>query len=171
MRRYASETSVPVERTKAEIETLLIRYGAKQFHSGWDESRAMIGFKLKDLFIRFVLPFPPRDAARFKYKEVRGEKRKMTEIQSSNAWEQEVRSRWRALLLTVKAKLEAVEIGITTMENEFLAFIVLANSETLGDWISSNAMRQIRGGEMPKLLAGKTPDAPDGIQDAEIVKS
>lgn len=155
MNRYASETTVPVERTKAEIETLLIRYGAKKFHSGWDQDKAMIGFQLKELFIRFTLPFPPRDAKRFKVKEVRnGPDKRLTQIQSENAWNQEVRSRWRALLLTVKAKLEAVEIGITTLENEFLAFIVLANSETLGDWVNANAMKQIRGGSMPKLLAG-----------------
>lgn len=146
------------------MEQLLVRYGAKQFHSGWDEERAMIAFKLKELFIRFVLPFPPRNADRFKYKEVRGAKQKRTETQMMNAWEQEVRSRWRALLLTVKAKLEAVEIGITTMENEFLAFIVLANTETLGDWITMNAMRQIRSGEMPKMLSGPTQPV-----DAELV--
>lgn len=38
--RYASETVVPVERSRAEIEGLLVRYGASQFHTGWMSSRA-----------------------------------------------------------------------------------------------------------------------------------
>jgi hypothetical protein len=29
--RYASETTVPVERTRAEIEQTLVRYGASEF--------------------------------------------------------------------------------------------------------------------------------------------
>ena len=41
------------------------------------------------------------------------------------AWEQVCRQRWRALLLIIRAKLEAVASGITTLENEFLANIVL----------------------------------------------
>jgi hypothetical protein len=32
---YAVGTSVPVDRSKAEIERLLIRYGADHFASGW----------------------------------------------------------------------------------------------------------------------------------------
>jgi hypothetical protein len=34
------------------------------------------------------------------------------------------RQRWRALVLVIKAKLEAVEAGISTLESEFLANIV-----------------------------------------------
>lgn len=48
-------------------------------------------------------------------------------------WEKACRQRWRALALCIKAKLEAVECGITTFESEFLAHIVLPNGETMAD--------------------------------------
>ncbi len=40
--------------------------------------------------------------------------------------------RWRALVLVVKAKLEAVASGISTLESEFLANIVMGNGQTIG---------------------------------------
>lgn len=56
MGRYASETTMPVEKSRAEIEETLRRYKASAFNSGWSENSATVAFKLNDLFIRFVLP-------------------------------------------------------------------------------------------------------------------
>ena len=53
-----------------------------------------------------------------------------------SAWEQACRKRWRALLLIIRAKLEAVESGITTLESEFLANIVLPDGGTVGQWLA-----------------------------------
>lgn len=156
--RYASETVVPVEKSRAEIEGLLVRYGASQFHTGWMDGRAMVAFKLKELFIRFVLPIPDRSE---KWKTIRGRTKKLSELQADRAWEQESRQRWRALVLVVKAKLEAVECGISTLENEFMAFIVLANNETLGQWVINTALPAIREGVMPKMLTGRDETIPD----------
>jgi len=33
---YAENTKVPVEKTRAEIERLVGKYGATRFASGWD---------------------------------------------------------------------------------------------------------------------------------------
>lgn len=164
--RYASETAVPVERSRAEIEGLLVKYGASEFHSGWGDGKALIAFRLKEYFIRFVLPVPAKNEKRFLHKVVRGHNQKRTELQAERAWEQEVRQRWRALRLVVQAKLEAVECGISTLVNEFMAFIVLANDETLGDWVLDTALPAIRGGKMPKMLTGSREE----IEDAEVVK-
>ena len=159
MPRFALHTEVPVERSRAEIEGLLIKYGASEFHSGWMHNAAQVGFRIKDLYIRFVLPIPPLGDQKYKTKIVRRahgrtEKKTLTEHEAFNAREQEVKSRWRALSLVVKAKLEAVECGISTLENEFLAFIVLPGVDfTIGDWMTSNAMPMIRGGQMPLQLS------------------
>ena len=72
MPRFARETIVPVERSRAEIEETLRRYGASEFHSGWKSEAAMIGFRIRDLFVRFVLPFPKQNERRFTHKKVRG---------------------------------------------------------------------------------------------------
>ena len=58
--------------------------------------------------------------------------RRRTDKQMWAAYEQEVRRRWRALVLCVKAKLEVVESGISTFEQEFLAHIVVAGGKTIG---------------------------------------
>jgi hypothetical protein len=134
--------------------------------SGWDDVSATIGFRLDNLTMRFVLPIPPMSDDRFRWRSVRGRKVRATDNQAMNRWEQEQRSRWRALQLVVKAKLEAVECGISTMEQEFLAFIVLPTKVTLGDYIIENVLPSIKLGRMPLALTGKKED----VQDAEIVK-
>lgn len=167
MPRYAAETTVPVERSRAELEQLLIRYKATAFTSGWDERTAWVAFKLKDLFVRFTLPIPDRKDKRFWVKERRGTPCRLTEAQAERNWDQELKARWRALLLVVKAKLEAVECGISTLEHEFLAFIVLPGDVTLGDWIIAHAMPQIKAGRMP--LAALGPKADDDAVEGEVV--
>lgn len=53
---YAKDTSVPVDRSKAEIERILIRYGADGFMYGWEGNSAMILFRVRGKMLRFVLP-------------------------------------------------------------------------------------------------------------------
>jgi len=147
-RRYAQTTSVPVERSKQEIERVLTRYGADQFISGWEHGRAMLGFRVHDRMVRFELPLP--SAEDYKQQARR---------------EQENRQRWRALLLVIKAKLEAVESQIATFESEFLAHIVLPNNRTVGQEFIPQLSQIYKTGKMPKLLG-------DGAVtlNAEIVK-
>ena len=57
------------------------------------------------------------------------------------ASEQGKRSRWRALYLVVKAKLEAVSSGIVSMEDEFLAQTVMNDGETV--WMAGAMMPMI----------------------------
>ncbi len=132
--RYAENTSVSVERSKAEIESLLIRRGAKAFQSGWADGQAAIGFILNDRTLRFKLPIPSKEDPAFNLTPGRGRKR--DSVAAEKAWEQACRSRWRALLLAIKAKLEAVDAGISIFDREFLAFIVdPASGQTIGDEI------------------------------------
>ena len=56
--RYASRTTVTVDRSKAEVEHILRRYGADQFLHGWETGRAIIGFRLKGYPVRMTLPLP-----------------------------------------------------------------------------------------------------------------
>ncbi|MDH5626670.1 MAG: hypothetical protein OEY69_00110, partial [Candidatus Krumholzibacteria bacterium] len=121
--RYAAQTEVSAERSKAEIERLLQKYGATSFTSGWQGDRAAIMFELQQRRIRFVLTMPAKTDKTIVYTASRGLRR--SETDRDRAWEQAVRQRWRALLLVVKAKLEAVEAGISTFEEEFMSWIVL----------------------------------------------
>lgn len=154
MSRFASDTSVSVERSKAEIERLLARYGASQFASGWGDGRAHLGFRIADRTIRFELPLPDREADEFRLTP--GGRRTRSAADQERAWEQACRSRWRALLLVIKAKLEAAACGISTIEDEFLAWTVLpgGRGKTVGEEIRPLIAERIASGKSAPLLLG-----------------
>ena len=98
--KYAAQTSVSSEKSKAEIERLLTRYGAASFASGWQGDQATIVFSMKDRRIKFILPLPRRDAREFTHSPKQGYRR--SDADAYKAWEQATRQRWRALALVVK---------------------------------------------------------------------
>lgn len=147
---YAEKTSVSVSKTKADIENLIQKAGAEQFVSGYKENMAVIGFSLANRQIRFVLPLPDKQDKSFWYTPERHTKR--TEQQAYNAWEQTCRSRWRALYLIIKAKLEAVESGISTIEREFFYDVVLPDGKTIGEFMAPQLETVYETGQMPSLL-------------------
>jgi hypothetical protein len=58
MKRYAESTTVSVDRTKAEIDRVLTRYGASAFGYAWEGRDALVSFKAHDRFLQFRLPLP-----------------------------------------------------------------------------------------------------------------
>lgn len=154
--RYASSTSVPVDRSRAEIEKCLERYGARGFYYGNEGERAMIGFRVLDtdganLAVRMVLGLPSPDQDEFTLTPTR---KWRTDAAARQAWEQACRSRWRALLLIVKAKLEAVSLGITTIEREFMPDILLPSGKTIGDIVAEQRPALEGGGKLLLLPGG-----------------
>lgn len=150
---FASDTTVSVERSKAEIERLLGRHGATRFMSGWDGDTAALGFVLGNRTIQFLLPLPNRDALQF-HRTPTGRPRN-NPFAVEQAWEQACRARWRALLLVIKAKLEAVECGISTVEDEFLAWTVLpGDRRTIGERLRPMIEEAVKTGKPAQLALG-----------------
>ena len=154
---YAQDTSVTVDRSKNEIERIVTKYGASQFTTGWDQARgkAAIQFDMKNRRIRFVLDMPkPGDYATYERGGAYGttHTRERTEREQLRKADQEMRRRWRSLLLVVKAKLEAVETGISEFEEEFLAHIVTASGQTIGEMILPKLDKVASSGKLPPLL-------------------
>jgi hypothetical protein len=154
MPRYANETKVGSEVSRAEIERTLIRYGASAFQYGWDGTAATVGFRLKGRVVKFVLTLPDRQSREFTRTPERNLER-TTEARDA-AYEQAIRQRWRALLLVIKAKLEAVDAGIVSLESEFLAQTMLPTGETIGEWVGPQVDEVYRTGGMPGLLPSAT---------------
>jgi len=148
MSRFAQNTGVSVSSSKAEIERIVERYGANQFMSGWNEGQALIAFFMEGRQVRFVLPLPSRDEKRFTHHS-RGVR---TPEAATKEWEQACRQRWRALALVIKAKLEAVESGISVFEDEFMANIVMPNGRTVSQEIRPLIATAYETREMPNLL-------------------
>lgn len=150
---YAEGTEVPVERSKAEIEGLLMRYGADQFVSGWKDREARIQFRAKERLVRFTLLLPdPNDNTFTLHPRYAGHRR--TAEAARRAYEQEVRRLWRALSLVVKAKLEAVESGIATFEEEFMAQIVMPDGRTVAEHALPLIAESYMTGKAQTLLSG-----------------
>jgi hypothetical protein len=120
---FASSTSVSVDKTRLEIETLLTRAGATSRGTAVDDVKnlAIVAFVLKGAQYRVSLPLP-KYTGTIAYKTIRS---------ALSAHDQAVRTRWRVLLLLLKSKLEAIRLGVSSAEKEFLADLVLENGRTV----------------------------------------
>lgn len=152
MGKYATNSSVPTDRSRAEIEKCLQRYGADKFGYMTETGKAMITFEISNRRVCISMPIPDINNEMFIPKRKRFGKPN-TELQREN-WEQACRSCWRSLAMVIKAKLESVECGISTLEREFLADIVLpgSNGKTLGAVIMPQIATSYQTGVMPPLL-------------------
>jgi hypothetical protein len=130
---YAAATSVSVEKSRAELEELLRRAGAQKRAVGVDEERgqATIFFVLAARQVRLSIALPTIETYRFT--TWRGRQVSCSGDEQRRRWEQACRTRWRAMVLLVRAKLEAVALGLTTIEHEFLADILLFDGRRVGE--------------------------------------
>lgn len=115
-----------------EIEELIRKHGADQFISGFAGDKVMIGFTAAGRQVRFIVAIPTGRA--------------------DKESEQLERQRWRALLLVIKAKFEAIDSGVSCFDDEFLAHIVLPSGQTAGEWIVPQIADAYQTGQMPALL-------------------
>lgn len=150
---YAAGTAVTADRSRAEIESTLARFGADQFMAGWDSAAnvAVVSFRLAGRMVRLTLPFPSIEDPLIT-RTPTGKRRTQVQIEEEHA--KEVRRRWRALLLVIKAKLTAVSDGISTLEREFLADIIVPNGQTAGEWLQPQIAAAYDTGRMPALMPG-----------------
>lgn len=136
---YAEKTSVPIDRSQSEVRKILSKYGASGFAYAEALDVSMVMFEMKGRRIKFILPMPKRPSPNATQSSIK-------------TYEQLCRSRWRSLVLAIKAKLECVDSGIATLEQEFMAHIVLPNGATLGQVILPQIDQSYKDGKMPPLL-------------------
>lgn len=131
MARFAVHTKVSPNNSRDQIERTLMKYGASKFGYMSEDTKASIVFEAHQRHIRLVIPLP---------------------LATDRKREQKTRQMWRILFLAVKAKLEAVESGLSTFETEFLPFTVLPSGQTVSEWIQPQLQRAYHDGKMPPLL-------------------
>lgn len=122
---YAERTKTPVGQTRAEIERLLKGAKAVRIVTMDEPHELVVMFMLADRLIKITVPF------------------------AKAVDDQTRRARWRALLLTIKAKREAVESGIETVEDAFLAHVVMPDGQTMGEWAKPSLRLAYEKGQMP----------------------
>jgi len=124
---FARRTDVPEETTRANIEHVLKQYGAVGYGITWEGNRWQIKFKISNRFVQvdFVVPDGSKQASR---------------------------SFWRAIYNVIKFKLEAVAIGYSTIEREFLPDVLLPDGSKLGTWIHPQLEQAYKLKKMPPML-------------------
>lgn len=148
---YAERTDVPVAKSKADIEVLLERHGADAVATGWDgrSGRAVVHFRMANRMMKFTINIPSRDDDEIVRTPER--RRPRSKASQNRAYDQAVRSRWRALLLCIRAKIEAVESGIETIDEAFMAQIVLSDGSVVGEHVTKQIAASYETGRMPRL--------------------
>lgn len=148
MSAYAEGTTTPPEKSQMEIAAAVRKYGAASFATGWDGPRALVTFVSHGRQIRLVLDLPV-DWREF---VLTPSKQRRTEQAARKALEAEIRRRWRALLLAIKAKFEVVQTGISTFETEFMPHTVMPDGRTVAEHILPRVEQAISDGMMPTTL-------------------
>lgn len=154
MGKFAEGTAVPVDKTKTEIESTLIRFGATGFVSAWMGTSHAIMFEMHGRRVKFVLPMPDPQDRKFTFLTKNSWRPDASAKVRKDRYDGEVRRLWRSLLLCIKAKLEIVESGIATFEEEFLSHVVLPDGRTVGQWMGPQIATVYETGRMPPLLLG-----------------
>jgi hypothetical protein len=149
---YAKTTSVSPGKSRGEIELILKRYGADGFAYGYMGTRAVVQFQIGQSLtarrVRFNLPIPPEGD----FKLNKGGWARSNSARKK-AHEQGIRVCWRALTLSIKAKLEAVESGIAIFDEEFMAQLVLPDGATMAEKVLPQYRQAIENGKpLPPLL-------------------
>ena len=151
MAKYAAETTVTTDSSRAEIERTLRRYGADAFVFAQDGPKVIVMFRLAGRMVRYTLSLPDRNDPQFAT-HTRGARAPNV---AAELWEKACRQKWRALALVIKAKLEAVDAGIVSIEDEFLANTLTASGETVGEAIRADvAQHLLTGGALQLTWKG-----------------
>lgn len=154
-RRFAEATKVTTQQSRAELERLLGQHGAREFSLYTSPERHIVQYRVNERVVRHVIDYPaPKNFQ--KYKLVKGaQKPHLTAEQLTKAADGEWRRRWRALLLLVKAKLELVASGQTTMDREFMGDVMLPDGRLVHEALEPLIKRAYLSGEVPAgLLLG-----------------
>lgn len=135
MGRYAEGTSVPVEKSRAEMIGTLGRFGVKKF--GWDmqDNGDVLFFEVSGKQYRMTIARPKADDVPYNPR-----------ITQQTLIDREWMRRWRAHATMLKMRLEFAESGDSTTETELLPYLILKSGQTLGE--------AVIGGGLPLLSSG-----------------
>ena len=108
-----------------------------------EETKATLYFEVKGRQLQWSIPLPTK--SKFRY---------------DTDYDREVRRRWRVMLITVKAMLEAVESKLLTFDQAFLPHIVIpGTARTMGEMLSTPKLDALYAGGGVKALLAENPDA------------
>jgi hypothetical protein len=155
---YAETTKVAFEQSVMEIMKMIRRAGAEQVGQMEDTRFFAVQFTLANRMIRFRVPFPTVEDMPSKD----GYGRPLPASKRGEKLEQAKRQKGRALMLVIKAKLESVESGVETIEQAFLANVVMSDGMTVYERIAGPMALEYSEGR-PSAVQGLLPP-PQSVQ-------
>lgn len=133
--KFAGKTTTTVSKSKEDLERTLRRYGVEHFAYASQPGALTIAFRHEGDMFRIVVPMPDPQAQEF---TLTAQGRARTASAARELYEQAERSRWRALLLKVKADLEFATLTAQPLRTTFVAHLVLVNGETVTQRIETD---------------------------------
>ena len=129
MAQYAKNTNVPVNRSKQQIEKLLTDWGVEEYFFGSSPRGDGIGFKFRDNVYKISVPISP------------------------DCSESTRRQMWRILFMSLKMKLEEIDSGLISFEDQFLSRMALPDGSTVSDFMKlPENISRLKEAKMPLLL-------------------
>lgn len=155
-RRYASDTSVSVAKSRGEIEKLLRVWGANQMQwsDDFEGGRASLRFLWTHEGVDYTARFDVRvpTAAEVREESVHATSGKFLQAKYDKAMERRGMVEHRELSLLMKAIFVAVDCGLITAEQVFLPFLEDAQGFTVSDKILPHLAKILKKGGTKNLL-------------------
>ncbi|MEY5098764.1 MAG: hypothetical protein RJA36_1483 [Pseudomonadota bacterium] len=146
--KYAADTDVPVHRSRTEIQELILRFGVTKFGTMMEAGCEQFAFETKGRRYRFRVIDPPNDHP-YVTRTPTGKPRPT--YNQAEAWEKLRRVLWRTLVLSIKARLAEVELGMTSFEDAFLAETILPSGQTVAEATKETIALAYQGRDVPLL--------------------
>ena len=149
---HGAGTRVEVHRSRNELERVLQKYGADDVLFVEADANASIQFAMHGRRVQLALPLPNPGDSHFTHTPS-GKPR--TATAQERAYEQALREHWRSLIVAVRGKLQSVESGISTFEQEFDRFLLpeIAGEKTKRKRKSPKAVNWLLGGSHSLAIA------------------
>lgn len=153
-KKYAEGTSVPVEKSKGEIDRLLRDWGCDRilweddFRNGTVALSFVWSRQGNSYAARLSIKMPTEKEIRERPSVRDGRNGRVNENRVKDAIEKNGRPEMRLLLLWLKAAFNAVEAGILDPRVVFLPFFVNEKGQTVADIV----IPALEMGQFPKLL-------------------
>lgn len=164
MRRFAEDTSVPVAKSRGEIDELLRGWGAEgvQWTDEWSAGRVTVRFVWpsgeQKYSARFSLQIPTEKEIRTSNAVMIGPSwnRQVSEPRVRDALSARGRREHRVLLLWLKAAFNAVDAGLVSAELIFLPFLEGKDGVTVGERALPRMEALLLGSADKLLLPGRS---------------
>lgn len=138
MAKYANKTKVTASTSKVQVQELLVNYGIDEFFFGTSPRGEGVGFKYEGRVYKHNVPMPKQD-----------------DYDYETQYSQAIRQRWRIFYMSLKMKLEEIQNGGISFEDQFLSMMALPDGSTVGDFMRlPENIAKLNKAEMPKLLIG-----------------